>query len=137
MQVTVANKFDEPNTEYFYEIRRVGYSDRKSVKSEEIFKRGGEEEIALNLPKETRLHTNYPNPFNPVTEIKYDIHEDAYVTPIAYDVLGREIKTLVEEFVSAGFKSVQFDASSLPSGMYFYRLTAGKYSDMKKMILAK
>lgn len=80
---------------------------------------------------------NYPNPFNPVTEIKYALSEDGKVVLRVHDVLGREVKTLVNEFQAAGYKSIQFDASNLPSGMYFVRLTAGSYTNVMKMLLAK
>ncbi|MBI1806536.1 MAG: T9SS type A sorting domain-containing protein, partial [Ignavibacteria bacterium] len=89
------------------------------------------------LPTETRLIGTLPNPFNPTTIIKYTLAEDAKVSVKVYDLLGREVATLVDEVQSAGYKSAEFDASAFPSGMYFYRLQAGKVIDTKKMLLMK
>ncbi|MDP2209853.1 MAG: T9SS type A sorting domain-containing protein [Bacteroidota bacterium] len=87
------------------------------------------------------LMQNYPNPFNPVTRINYALPDAGYVTFKVYDVLGREVATLVNEFKEAGYYSVDFDASStsggLSSGIYFYKLNAGSYTSVKKMILAR
>ncbi|MBI1806443.1 MAG: T9SS type A sorting domain-containing protein [Ignavibacteria bacterium] len=118
-------------------MRRANYSDKKSVKSVVQQKTAIRPDIAEGLPQETRLLPNYPNPFNPTTEIKYDLAEDVHVTLKVYDVLGQEIATLVDGFEAAGYKTIQFDASTLPSGMYFYRMQAGNYSDIKKMLLMK
>ncbi|MBI5215313.1 MAG: T9SS type A sorting domain-containing protein [Ignavibacteriae bacterium] len=103
-----------------------------------------ESNTITGFPKSYALHQNFPNPFNPTTEIKYDLHEDAFVSLIVYDVLGREVQTLLNGMVSAGYNSVPFNASLLPSGVYFYRFSAtpvsgqtGSFTDMKKMLLAK
>jgi hypothetical protein len=88
-------------------------------------------------PAEYGLEQNYPNPFNPVTQIKYSIVEDGMVTIKVFDLLGREIAILVNEEKSAGIYTVGFDASHLASGIYFYSITAGSFSQTKKMILAK
>ena len=95
------------------------------------------EVLSQDIPEQFTLLQNYPNPFNPITEIKYSLKEGTHVLLQVFDILGREVKTLANELQPAGFKSIQFDASSLPSGVYFYKLTAGRYTDVKKMLLAK
>ena len=83
------------------------------------------------------LFQNYPNPFNPTTKIEYHIPEMSLVTIKIYDVLGREITTLVNEEKPAGNYEFEFDATGLPSGIYFYQLKAGDYFETKKMMLLK
>jgi serine protease len=95
-----------------------------------------------NIPIEYKLDQNYPNPFNPSTIISYQIPSGNYVTLKVYDVLGREVSVLVNEFKQAGSYKVMFNvetrhASSLPSGVYFYTMTAGEFVQTKKMILLK
>ncbi len=89
------------------------------------------------LPQKFVLYQNYPNPFNPVTNIKYQIPELNYVTIKVYDVLGKEVATLVNEDKSVGSYEVEFDATVLPSSIYFYRLQAGSFVETKKMGLMK
>ncbi len=83
------------------------------------------------------LYQNFPNPFNPQTIIKYDIPNASIVTIKLYDLLGREINTLVHEIKSAGIYQYIFNASNLAGGIYFYRIVAGKFSQTKKMVLLK
>ena len=81
-------------------------------------------------PKSTAIlssEQNYPNPFNPTTTIVYSIPENAFVTMKVYDILGKEITTLINERKSAGNYSINFNASNLPSGVYFYRMQAGSF----------
>jgi len=80
---------------------------------------------------------NYPNPFNPTTTIRYQIPEDGMVTLKVYDILGREVKTLVNDFKTKGRYEVTFDASNLASGLYIYEITSGDYKASKKMTLIK
>jgi len=80
---------------------------------------------------------NYPNPFNPVTNIKFELPNDIYVSIKIYDVLGREIKVLVNEFKTAGRYSVTFDGNNLPSGIYYYKIESGNFTQVRKMILLK
>jgi hypothetical protein len=83
-----------------------------------------------------QLFQNYPNPFNPSTIIKYQVPEDAFVIIKVYDILGKEVRTLVNE-KTAGYHSVNFNGSNLSSGIYFYSIAAGNFCQVKKMILAK
>ena len=96
---------------------------------------GSEEET--QAPKEFTLSQNYPNPFNPVTIISYQLPETEFVTLKIYDILGNEVVTLVNEEKPAGSYNFSFDASKLPSGVYYYKLRAGNYVETKKMMLLK
>jgi len=95
------------------------------------------DEVGGSLPTEFALEQNYPNPFNPATTIKFSIPEQSIVTLKIYDVLGREVSTLVNNVKNAGSHEVNFNASNLASGMYIYKITAGNYTASKKMMLLK
>ncbi|MCL4551355.1 MAG: T9SS type A sorting domain-containing protein [Bacteroidetes bacterium] len=90
-----------------------------------------------NIPIGYALNQNYPNPFNPSTVINYQLSMNGKVTLKVYDVLGREVKKLVDEYQSRGKYSVNFDASQLASGVYFYELVSGDFISTKKMVLLK
>jgi hypothetical protein len=94
-------------------------------------------EQTTELPREFTLSQNYPNPFNPTTTIKYGLPIDAHITLKLYDVLGREVLTLVNELAKAGYHYSTFDASRFASGVYFYRIQAGQFSQTKKLILVR
>jgi aminopeptidase N len=89
------------------------------------------------LPFTFALHQNFPNPFNPVTRIKFDIPKRSNVTLKIYDVLGRLIIEPVNELREAGRYNVEFDGTNLPSGVYYYKIEAGSFTDVKKMVLIK
>jgi hypothetical protein len=89
------------------------------------------------IPYEFALHQNYPNPFNPVTKISWQSPEDVNQTIIIFDILGNEVVTLVDEYKPAGRYEIEFNAEQLPSGVYFYRLQAGNFIKIKKMVLMK
>lgn len=89
------------------------------------------------LPSAFQLSQNYPNPFNPSTAISYDLPAASVVTLKVYDVLGKEVASLVDGVQSAGSRTVRFDGSSLRSGVYFYRLQAGTFSETRKLVLIK
>lgn len=91
----------------------------------------------LDLPEEFALYPNYPNPFNPVTIISYDLPEAAKVTLTVFDVLGRRVVNLVNEEKAAGRYKTVFDAQSYASGLYLYRLKAGDFKQVGRMILVK
>jgi hypothetical protein len=83
------------------------------------------------------LYPNYPNPVNSTTLISYQLQENTFVTLKIFDSFGREITTPVHQFQNEGYQSVQFNASDLPDGVYFYKLEAGKNRDTKKLIILK
>ena len=83
------------------------------------------------------LNQNYPNPFNPATRITFSIGQPSNVKLTVYNVLGQKVATLVDRYMSAGEESVVFDASKLSSGLYIYRLDAGNFTSIKKMMLLK
>ena len=91
----------------------------------------------IEIPNFYSLSQNYPNPFNPSTTIKFTMPKGDNVKLVIFDILGREVKTLVNEFKSSGSYEVNFDASTLSSGVYFYRLEAGEFTDTKRMLLVK
>jgi hypothetical protein len=101
-------------------------------------------EIVTSVSEETEfivnnyfLNSNYPNPFNPTTSIEFRIVEFGFVSLKVYDVLGKEVATLINEEIAAGRYNVVFDASNLPSGIYFYRLSVNNFSMTRKMVLIK
>jgi len=103
----------------------------------------GTKEIDLTaVPDEFSLHQNYPNPFNPTTTILYDLPEAATVYLVIYDVLGRQVRTLVNQDLTAGYHKAVWDATDdmgrpLSGGLYIYRIKAGSYSKTRKMVLLK
>lgn len=96
-----------------------------------------EKDMNFTIPAEYILSQNYPNPFNPNTVISYQLPENNYVQISIFDALGREISELVNDYQARGYYEINFDGSGLPSGMYLYRINAGKFSDVKKMLLLK
>ena len=94
------------------------------------------------IPEQYALHPNYPNPFNPVTRIEYDLPEDAKVQLLIYDILGKQVKTLINTSQKAGYKSVRWNGTNsqgrnVSAGMYFYHLRTKGFSKVRKMILLK
>jgi hypothetical protein len=94
-------------------------------------------EISSIVPDKYSLSQNYPNPFNPTTKIKFDVAKAGEVKIIVFDVTGREVQTLVNESLKPGTYETSFDGSALNSGVYFYKITVGDFSQTKKMILLK
>jgi photosystem II stability/assembly factor-like uncharacterized protein len=120
---------------YNYRLNQIDFDGTQEVV--------GELTVNLTLPEHFALEQNYPNPFNPSTTIKYSISSSEFVTLKIYDVLGNEVATLVSEEKPAGSYEVEFNAVgtsrdlSLTSGVYFYKLQAGSYTQTKKLILMK
>ena len=93
--------------------------------------------ITGKIPTDFCLYSNYPNPFNPFTNIRFDIPKQGFVSLKIYDILGKEVTTLVNEKINTGRYEVDWDGSGYPSGVYIYKLHAGDFVDVKKMILLK
>ncbi len=124
--------FVDPNVtsgKYYYRLKQID-NDGKFEYSKIV-------EVNFSIPDVYELNQNYPNPFNPVTTIKYEIPKSSEVKLVIFDMLGREVITLVDEYKDAGRYNVQFDASKLASGTYLYKIQAGSFVEVKKMILMK
>ena len=98
---------------------------------------GIDEDLIGLTPETFQLYSNYPNPFNPSTKIRYAIAKTEYTTLKVYSILGQEITTLINEEKAPGIYEVNFDGLNLTSGTYLYKLQAGNYTETKKMILLK
>ena len=88
------------------------------------------------------MHNDYPNPFNPITTLRYDLPENSLVTITIYDMLGRQVKTLINEYQDPGYRPIIWDATNdygkpVSAGMYLYQIQAGEYISTKKMVLLK
>lgn len=97
----------------------------------------GVNQISVNLPEKFLLEQNYPNPFNPNTYIRYTIEEAGYTLLTVYNSVGKEVSTLISENLQAGSYSAEFNAANYPSGVYYYKLSSGDFTQVKKMILLK
>ena len=97
----------------------------------------GVEDEDYILPEDYILYQSYPNPFNPTTTIKYSIPNSGAVSLKIFDILGREVEVLLDEYRSAGTYSVEFNASRFASGVYFYQIHSGNFIETKKMVLMK
>jgi hypothetical protein len=123
-----------------------GYTNRNAVTQAKIKSQVinqnyliGINKIENEVPKYYSLYQNYPNPFNPSTKIKFDISTNSKldVKLVVYDALGREVSVLVNEQLKTGTYEVDWNALSYPSGVYFYKLTAGEFTQTRKMVLIK
>jgi hypothetical protein len=114
---------------YVYRLKQIDNNGK--------IKYSQETEVTFKVPRVFALSQNYPNPFNPTTVINYQLPVNSFVTLKIYDVLGREVATLINEKQNAGYYRATFNASSLSSGIYFYRLHAGSFTQTKKLVLIK
>ena len=114
---------------YNYRLKQVDYNG--------TFEYSNSIEVEVLNPDKFELNQNYPNPFNPLTHISWQSPVSGWQTLRIYDVLGNEVATLVDEYRNAGYYELEFEASNLPSGIYFYKLNTGYYTDTKKLILLK
>ena len=132
----------EPNLEYYYRVAAnagiwSNYSDIISVLLEYAHT-----ENDNGIPKFYRIRNNIPNPFNPITSLRYDLPEDGLVNITIYDMMGRIVKTLVNSSQTAGFKSIRWNATNdknepVSAGLYLYAIQAGEFRQTKKMVLLK
>jgi len=107
-----------------------------------VYREGGvilavDEKENKEMPTSFALLQNYPNPFNPSTTISFEIPHQSHVKLVIYDVLGREVRTLVDEEKAPGRYTVNFDASNLPSGVYLYRLSSGNFNEVRRMVVMR
>jgi hypothetical protein len=122
----------------YYKITAVDVNQHESLYSNEVWRWGRILKSSSGVfVNDFDLNQNYPNPFNPTTKISWQSPVNGQQTLKVYDVLGREVAILVDEYREAGRYEVEFDGTNLPSGKYIYRLQSGSYSDVKKMILSK
>jgi hypothetical protein len=135
-RVTTVNVMPSIDGNYSFELL-AGTDDGKVVCLS-----GGDDAITNSetieeIPTDFSLLQNYPNPFNPSTKIEFKIPTAGLVILKVYDILGREVKTLLNEEMQPGNYTIDFDASALSSGLYFYSLQTGEFSITKKMILLR
>ncbi|MCH8032282.1 MAG: CHRD domain-containing protein [Bacteroidetes bacterium] len=114
---------------YSYRLKQIDYDGS--------FEYSDVVEVEVTAPIEFALHQNYPNPFNPSTTIRFELNQSGQTLLKIYDILSREIVRLVDEVLPAGSYKVTFDANSLPSGIYFYRLESSGLNEVRKMILLR
>jgi photosystem II stability/assembly factor-like uncharacterized protein len=137
-QVTVPAGKLTNNVKYFWRVMSSGPGGNSAWSAVWNFKPLLTGISGMNeIPAEFKLYNNYPNPFNPSTTIKYDLPENGFVKIRVFDITGQEVNTLVNEQKQAGRYEITFNAASLSSGVYFYRIEAGKFTEMKKMVLVK
>lgn len=115
--------------EYNYTLKQVDISGTVNTM--------GDLNVTVGMAAKYNLAQNYPNPFNPTTTISFSLENDGFVNLTVFDLSGREVSTLVNKNMNAGSHNVNFDATGLTSGVYFYKLTSGEYSSMHKMVLMK
>jgi hypothetical protein len=127
----------EPGITYSYSISPMNYFFLEAPVTEEISVISGIEDEYGTIPNKFVLNQNYPNPFNPETTISYSISEPATISLKVYDMLGKEVKTLVNEHQPTGSYKIEFDASALSSGVYFYQLHGRDFGETRKMLLIK
>ena len=135
----------EANIDYYYRISAVCCDgDFTSTNSDVVSVMLTVMDVASadNLPESFRLHQNFPNPFNPVTQIRYDLQSSENVSINIYNVIGKHIKSLINENQDAGYQSIYWNATdasgqSVPAGMYIYTIQAGDFRETKKMMLLK
>lgn len=125
----VDNHLNNVTGKLYYRLKQIDYNG--------AFNYSDIVEVVIDLPLEYSLNQNYPNPFNPSTKIKYSVPEQNLVSIVVYGVTGEEIATLVNEVKEAGNYEIEFNALQLSSGVYFYRMTSGDFTSVKKLSVLK
>jgi hypothetical protein len=123
------------NTTYYYKVSAIDHAGNESEFSESISTTFTGIENKIEKPTEFSLSQNYPNPFNPVTSIEYSLKKDCQVEISIYDINGKQVETLLKDNKSAGSHKVTWNADGIPTGVYFYKIHAGSFTDVKKCIL--
>jgi len=113
----------------YYRLKQVDFNGN--------FKYSKVVEVNVTNPLTFALSQNYPNPFNPTTVISYSVPQESFVSLKVYNILGKEVASLVSNQVEAGIHEVNFNASNLSSGMYFYTIKAGNFTATRKLLLLK
>ena len=132
-----------PMTTWYWKIKAEDWSGKQSVYSNEVNAIGMFKPVVHNpkepnkIPEFFSLSQNYPNPFNPATNITFDLPQDYFVNLVIYNISGEKVVTLVNDQLPAGSYTAKFDGSLLPSGVYIYKIKAGSFSQIKRMLLIK
>ena len=126
-----------PNTQYYLHYRYRTASTTGPWTPYWYFTTTSIRSINSNIPSAFKLFDNYPNPFNPTTKIRYELPKNGLVKLVVYDILGKEIETLVNEKQSLGTYEATFNAAQYPSGIYIYKLATDGFSETKKMLYVK
>lgn len=137
---TIVNNVNEPvsivsDDSYVYWIERNGGSNGSLKKTEKLLTKI--EVISSNIPNSYSLFQNYPNPFNPQSKIKFSLPEKSNTKIIVYDLMGKEMETILNKLLEPGTYETYWDAANYSSGMYFYKIIAGNFIETKKMMLLK
>ena len=123
---------------YRFALSAIDLSNNESILSDTVSGRTtGVSQRSSTIPSSYALEQNYPNPFNPSTSIQFDLPRTGFTTLKIYNLLGQEIATLLNEIKPSGSYIVQWNALNMTSGMYFYKLTSGEFSQVKKMQFIK
>lgn len=143
-EISFVNGFGNSNNNQSYTFNDVNLRTGKySYRLKQIDLNGNykyyalSNEVTIGAPQQFILSQNYPNPFNPVTNIEFELPKNSFVDLKVFDITGKEVSSLVNQSLNAGYYQFKFDASGLSSGSYFYKISAGNFTSMKKMIVVK
>jgi len=138
-QFQIPAGFLNHNIQYYWRIAGLNIGGQGPWSVTWNFRTGlvGLNQTGNEIPLQHKLYNNYPNPFNPVTKIKFDIPQQSFTKLMIYDIEGKEVAVAVNRKLNPGSYEAEFNASNLPSGVYFYKLTSGRFTEVKKMILVK